>query len=100
MYIDANLNPDKVKQGKYVDIYRYYTDNDQIIRLVRSIQEGKPDNSIHLEVAIDAAKNQSMYAKILANSYTMVCYANDFFDGVTDKDALYDVLNMYGNERK
>lgn len=100
MYIHANINPDKVKQGKYVDIYRYYTDNDQIIRLARSIQDGKPDGSIRLEVAIDAAKNQSMYAKILANSYIMLCYASDYFDGKTDKDALYDVLNMYGKERK
>lgn len=100
MYINANTQPNKTKFGKYVTNYQYYTDNDQIIRLVRSIQDGKPDTSIRLEVAIDAAKNQSMYARILANSYTMLCYASDFFDGAADKDALYDVLNMYGNERK
>jgi hypothetical protein len=37
---------------------------------------------------------------MIRNSYSMLSYASDFFDGKIEKGALYDVLNMENKFRK
>lgn len=100
MYIEGFNAPKKEKVEKYINNFRYYNNQDSIIRLVRSIQNGNPDNSISLDVAMDAAHCQSAYTRMLQISCTMLTYASNYFDGKIEKSSLYDVLNMYGSERK
>jgi len=100
MYIEGFCEPVKEKVEKYITNFRYYNANDQIVKLVRSIQNGNPDRSISLDVAMDAANCQSAYSRMLQISCTMVTYASNYFDGKIDKSSLYDVLNMHGSERK
>lgn len=99
-YINGFQHPDKVKTDKYIVNFNYYNPTDPIIKLVRSIQAGSPDKSIGLEVALDAAFNQSQYAKMLADSYMMLRYASDFFDAKIEKKTMYDLLNMEEEYRK
>lgn len=94
MYINGFTKPDPAKTQKYITNFRYFNGNDSILRLVQSIKNGKPDISIKPDVAVAAAANQSQYSKMVANAYTMLSFANDFFDEKISKAELYEVLNM------
>lgn len=99
MYFSAYGNPDAKKTKKYLQLFNYYNPEDEIIRLAKSIRQGTPDQLIKLRTAIDTAANQSMYARMLANSCTMLWYAGQFFEYKIEKDELYDVLNIVKSQR-
>lgn len=94
MYINGFTNPEPGKTKKYITNFRYFNPNDSLIRLVQSIKSGNPDISLKPEVAVAAAANQSQYSKMVANAYTMLSYADDFFTEKVSKEELYEVLNM------
>lgn len=100
MYFEAYGNPNILKSEKYLRVFNYFNPNDPIIKLAKSIRNGAPDSNISLKIAIDAAANQSMYARMLANSCSMLWYAGQFFENRIDKTALYEVLNITHSQRK
>jgi hypothetical protein len=94
MYINGFKSPESGKTKKYIINFKYFDPNDSLIRLVQSIKNGKPDVSIKPDVAVAAAANQSQYSRMVANAYTMLLFANDFFAEKISKSELYEVLNM------
>lgn len=94
MYIDGFSNPEPAKTKKYITNFRYFNPDDSLLRLVQAIKSGVPDISIKPEVAVATAANQSQYAKMVANAYTMLSFADDFFAEKISKAELYEVLNM------
>ncbi len=94
LYIQAFNDPDPEKWEKYISGPNYYNRDDDIIRFVRGIQEGQPDDTINLEDALDKAKQESHYAQMLRKCYDFIMAANKFFDYKIDKIAVYDGLEI------
>ncbi len=93
-YIEAHNDPDPKKMEKYITGENFYNEKDELIRLVREIQDnGKTE--IPLDDALDKAKNQSHYAQGLLRSYRFLKAANDFFTKKISKDAVYDFLEIF-----
>lgn len=100
MYISGFNQPEKAKTAKYIETIKYFNASDTIMRLLQSIREGKPDRSISIDVAVAATACQSQYSKMVANSFTMISFASDYFEGKIDKSSLYEVINMDQQFRK
>lgn len=64
-YIEAFHHPDKQMIAWVVRENRFYDRSDPLIRLARSIQRGRTDSSIDLDEAVEAAGEQSHYARAL-----------------------------------
>ena len=54
---------------RYIFEANFYNRNDPLIQLARSIQHGKPDRSIDLQEAVEAAASQSQYAQAVRKRY-------------------------------
>ncbi len=94
LYIQTFNDPDPEKWEKYITGPNYYDRDDDIIKLVRSIQEGQPDDTINLEKALKKAKQESHYAQMLRKCYDFIMAANKFFEYKIDKTAAYDGLEI------
>ncbi len=93
-YIEAYNDPDPKKMEKYITGMNFYNEKDELIQLVRELQEtGK--SAIPLQDALDKAKDQSHYSQGLLRSYQWIKAANDFFTKKISKDAVYDTLEIY-----
>jgi hypothetical protein len=69
----TNRRPDLEK--KYLSDINFYDGKDAIIRLVRSIQAGKPDATIPLDQAVQSARKGSLWAQTIATGYTGIVTA-------------------------
>lgn len=93
-YIEAFTNPDPVKMKVYIEDFNFYNEQDELLQLVREIQDhGK--TKINLAGALEKAENQSQYAQGLRRSYLFNKWASDFFQKKMDKNTLYDKLENF-----
>jgi hypothetical protein len=99
MYVEAYQRPDPWKMQRYIDNMNFYDARDPVIRLVRSIQHGRPDSSIDLEAALAEADRQSQYAQALRKSYLWLQAGSDFFEGRLDKTTVYDLYDIWEGHR-
>lgn len=99
VYIEAFTEPDPKKMEVYIYAVNFYNDNDDIIRLVRSLQDqGETDLSLH--EALQKAEDQSHYAQGLAKSYKYLKNASDFYENKISKDALYDAVENFNENHR
>jgi hypothetical protein len=90
-YAEAFANPNPHKVQRFILDVKFY-DSDPLIRLARSIQNGTPDTSIDLQIALEAAATQSQYAQALRRGYIYLQAASDLFERRIDDEAFKDRL--------
>jgi len=98
-YIEAFNNPDPAKMETYVHGINFYDPGDDLISWVRAIQQGEGADETGLPVALEMADNQSHYARALKKGYGYLSAASDYFTHRIEKDALYDALEIFGDNR-
>ena len=49
--------------------------------------------NVDLAIAVEKAKNQSLYAQVLRQGYLYMIGASDFFVGKIDEEALWKILD-------
>lgn len=94
-YMEAFQNPDPVKMSAFITEQNYYNPADEILKLVRAIQNGRSSSAVELESAIESAKYQSQYAQMLAKSYNFLVVLNDFFLNKLAASEAYDALEIF-----
>jgi hypothetical protein len=100
MYIEARQNPDPALVKKFITDANYYNDQDELIRLVRSVQKGKVDKGIELKMAVEKAAKQSIYAQALARSYQFLNGASRFYKNDLSASETYDMLDIMPKEHR
>ena len=98
-YIEAFNAPDPEKMETYVYGINFYNPEDPLIQWARGIQLGHDVSGIDLDQALDLARSQSHFAQAILRGYTYLKAADDYFTGSIDKDAVYDALDIQGNNR-
>jgi hypothetical protein len=91
-YAEAFANPDPDKVRRFIVDVNFYSDEDPLIRLARSIQARAPDTTIDLQAAVEAAGSQSQYAQALRRGYIYLQAASDYFERRIDKETFKDRL--------
>lgn len=91
-YAEAFANPSTDKTRRFIADIDFYNAEDPLVRLARSIQSGRPDKTIDLHQAVDAAKGHSLYARALRKGYTYLQAASDYFQHRIDLDTFKDKL--------
>jgi hypothetical protein len=91
-YAEAFSNPSPDRTRRFIVDINFYNGEDPLIRLARSIQNGRPDKTINLHEAVGAAKAQSLYARALRRGYTYLQAASDYFQRQIDLETLKDKL--------
>ncbi|CAN5378614.1 hypothetical protein BH23BAC1_BH23BAC1_49830 [soil metagenome] len=99
VYIDAYQNPNPEKMQKYIYDTNFYNEDDELIRLARSLQKGSAEKNISINEAIEKAENQSHYAQALYKGMLYLKAANDFYEGRENKDHVYDTMDIQGDHR-
>jgi hypothetical protein len=87
-YARAYHAPDPDLLRRFIIEPNFYDPQDPLIALARSIQRGKPDPSIHIANAVDAAAKQSQYAQGLARACRYLQAASDYFEGKISEEEL------------
>jgi hypothetical protein len=93
-YVEAFTDPNPAKMKKYIYDFNFYNEQDELIRLVRDLQDGRKPK-ISLDDALAKAENQSHYAQGLLRSYNFNKWASEFFEKKMDKDTLYDNIENF-----
>jgi hypothetical protein len=83
--------PDFVR--RFVIENNFYDREDPLIRLARSIHDGKPED-IRLGHALAVAGTQSEYAQVLRKGFLYIQAASDFFEKKINDDELIELLNL------
>ncbi|NND07877.1 MAG: hypothetical protein HKN87_15980 [Saprospiraceae bacterium] len=84
-YTEAYCNPDLAMLRKYILNPNFYDRSDQIIQIAEQMKMGvMPD--ISLQDAIEASKEQSLYAQALALGHQFYMAASDFFHKKISKE--------------
>jgi hypothetical protein len=91
-YAEAFSDPDPDKVRRFIEEVNFYSGQDPLVRLARSLQAGVPDTSIVLQDAVDEAETQSEYAQALRRGYLYLEAASGFFEGTIDEAAFRDAL--------
>jgi hypothetical protein len=91
-YAEAFANPDPDKVQRFLVDVNFYEDSDSLVRLARSIQEGTPDTTIDLPMAVEAAASQSQYAQALRRGMIYLQAASDLFERRIDDETFKDRL--------
>lgn len=87
MYIRAYNNPEPFKMQGYIHNFNIYNPEDELIRYVRYVREhDKAPSEIHLESAIELAKEQSHYSRALVRCLDYVQALSDFFEKKISRD--------------
>ncbi|MCM5663177.1 hypothetical protein [Galbibacter mesophilus] len=94
VYIEAYQSPDPKKMKRYIDDLNFYDDKDEIIQMVREIQQ-KGSSGINVEQAAEKGRAQSHYAQGLARSYRFISSAADFFNRKISKEQVYDQVEIF-----
>lgn len=93
-YVTAYNQTDPEKMRYVVETHRFYDRSDPLIRLARSLQSGKPDRSIDFEVALEAAKTQSHYARALRRGCLYTKAASAFLANDIDEAELEERFDV------
>jgi len=80
-YAEAFADPDPEKVQRFIVDANFYDRTDPLIRLARSLQHGRTDESIELAEALSAAASQSQYAQALRKGYLYLAAASEYFGG-------------------
>lgn len=91
-YAEAFARPDPDKVQRFLIDVNFYEASDPLIRLARSIQEGRPDTTIDLHAAVEAAASQSQYAQALRRGMIYLQAASDLFEERIDDETFKDRL--------
>ena len=87
-YVTSYNNLDNDKMRYVVETNRFYDRFDPLIKLTRSLRQGKPDLSIDFESALEQAKSQSHYARALRRNWLYLQATNAFWQGEIDAEEL------------
>lgn len=79
-YAAAFHDPDPSWLYRFIEAPNFYNRTDPVVRLARSIQQGKPDTSIDVEKAVTGWKGQCQYAQSVAMGYDMMMATTEFFE--------------------
>lgn len=93
-YVDAEryvasyneLDPEKMRYA--IETNRFYNPFDPLIKLTRSLRQGKPDLSIDFATALESAKTQSHYARALRRNWLYFQATQAFWQGEIDMEEL------------
>jgi len=99
MYIEAFTHPYSAKMETYIHGINFYNQEDPLIRWLRGMQYERDVSAIDLMTALDQADKQSQYAQAIRKGYIFLSSASEFFQGNMEKDRLYDILDIHGNNR-
>ncbi|AHM60263.1 hypothetical protein D770_10030 [Flammeovirgaceae bacterium 311] len=100
IYIQAYQDPDANLYRKFVTDSNYYNEQDELLRLVRSLQKGKAEASISLDAALEQAPKQSIYTQALHRSYQFLDTARKYFTDEISASAAYDALEIFPKEHR
>jgi len=93
-YAEAFADPDPEKVQRFIVEVNFYDRRDPLIRLARSLQHGKREESIRLEAALSAAASQSQYAQALRRGCLYLAAASEFFERRVEEAELRERLDI------
>jgi hypothetical protein len=99
VYIEAYQNPAPEKMKRYIQDVNFYNEQDELIRLARSLQQGKAAPGIDLDTAFEKAKSQSHYAQALRRGMHSMFTASAYYEDKVTKEALYDAMEIEKQSR-
>jgi len=94
LYIDAFENPEAMKLQEFVHNLDFYNPDDELIRLVRKLQEGHQVGHEILNKTLADADNQCKYARTLKLNYDFWMAAGAYYNGDIELNELQDQLMM------
>lgn len=92
-YAAAIANPDPEKVKRFITDVNFYDRADPIIRGARAIQQGEAVSAADVREAAQAPAS-SHYAQALQLGYDYLAAASDYFTGASDREMLYQRLNI------
>ena len=93
-YADAYFRPDNDKMRRFIVDNNFYDRTDPLIVLARSIQHGKPDRTIDLDKAVEAAATQSQYAQTIRKGYLYLVATSEYLEGRIDEEELGRLFDL------
>jgi hypothetical protein len=97
-YAKAFADPDPDKMRRFIEEPNFYDSDDDIIRLARSLQAGRPDESIDLETALAEADEDtgqaSQYAQMIARAFGYVRASSEYWHFEIDMEELCGRLDI------
>ncbi len=93
-YAAALTDPDPELVRRFLVEPNFYAPADPIIVLARSLQKGTPPPAVSLAAALEQARDQSLYARMLRRAYLYTQAASEFFERRIDRDELARRLHI------